>query len=167
MNSEKSFWEKYFQEQKKYKESKKHIMMVIAAIIREAGGVFRSKTILNKVIWKAHLIHWKENRGLLTNEKIVHLPKGPFLDNFDPIVGFLKEDGWVIENWVKPGSYKHKRVEYRVTEKADPNISSDRLSAIRKAIEWSRGQTANGISIAQREPKLEGSRGWQGAGCIP
>lgn len=66
---------------------------VVCALIAAAGGTLRGKVRLYKGFYHAHLIHWQQNPGLLTQHPIVHMPKGPGIDGANALLDELVSEG--------------------------------------------------------------------------
>jgi uncharacterized phage-associated protein len=127
---------------------------VIRALLIESNGEFSGKTRLFKAFYAAHLFHWQKRKGALTDYPIVHMPRGPAIDNADPLLGELKKEGVIEISSRKNGPYDER--VYKLVDGRMPPLTEEERESIREAIIWISDKSATELS----EITHENSRSW-------
>src|SRR5947199_5120846 len=79
---------------------------ILAAIIREAGGSFNGKTRLYKTFYVAHLLHFRDRDGVLSDHPIVRMPRGPAVDRGDALLAELRDSRFIHMTQPPVGPYQ-------------------------------------------------------------
>lgn len=108
---------------------------IIAAIVRECGGTLYGTTRLYKVFYHAHLYHWETQQGVLTTYPIVHMPRGPGIDQGPSLLEELKQDGVISASVRMKGPYREDVYKIK-PEKAPTDLTEAELASIRRAVEF-------------------------------
>ena len=131
---------------------------VILEIIRQsAGDAIEGKVRLFKAFYLAHLYYAKKNVNYLTEWPIVHMPKGPGINDFDVLIDELSEAGLVEQGEVPVGPFK--AATYRATQHglSEPPLDKAETAAVAKAVQFIAGKTGAQLSDITHEF----SRSWQ------
>jgi len=122
---------------------------VLLEIVAAAGGRYRGKTKLHKAFWLAHLFHWQEEQGQLTNYPIVRLPNGPCMNDGDDLIAELVREGAIEVLEGQNGPFPEYTYVLSKPFQVDPENPAHR-SAL-KAVNWLRGKSARQVSDLAHE----------------
>lgn len=114
--------------------------LVIAHIVREAGGTLQNKTNLFKAFYYAHRRYVELYGADLTLWPIVRMPNGPGIDDADSL---LSEIGSLTVDEVDVGPHTAK--QFTLTEDPAP-LGSDALEAIAYGVKMVLNRTAANVS---------------------
>ena len=107
---------------------------ILIAIVRAAGGSFNGKTRLYKAFYVAHLFHFRDQRGVLSDHPMVRMPRGPAVDSGDMLLAELCNAGFLRMSKRPNGPYTE---EVFAAEKDYPvNLSTAESESVRRAVEW-------------------------------
>jgi hypothetical protein len=105
---------------------------IILAIIREGGTAFVGRTRLFKTFYHAHLFHWRDELGILSDWRIVRMPKGPGIDQGAKLLQELAADGLIRLSKQPSGPFQED--VYELTSQSELQLSDADFRSIRKAI---------------------------------
>lgn len=133
--------------------------LIIAEIIRQAGGELQNKTNLYKAFYYAHIFYADAEAGYLSNWPIVKMPNGPGIDRSDVLLGELMADEVLTCRQVRKRSCF--AFVFRLSDKGkeSPQLNGPAIEAISKAVEKVVNKTASRVS---HESHLH-SRSWRQA----
>ena len=126
---------------------------IILAIIQENGGVFCGTTRLYKAFYHAHLFFWKEHRGALSFYPVVHMPKGPGIDQSRELVRELRFVDEKIDVTQRPSGDYTEDV-YKVKGRLTLNLTEAELDAVRKALGVVEGKGSLKVSAESHGPSF-------------
>lgn len=127
---------------------------IIAAIIEQAGGRFHGKTRLYKAFYVAHLLHFRDREGVLSDYPIVRLPRGPALDAGDSLLGELAEHNILQLTQQPAGPFLE---EVFTLLQPSGGLTTEEIDSIHRAVEWIGDKSATELS----EWTHEYSNTWQ------
>jgi len=128
---------------------------IVYAIIREAGGEFSGRTRLYKAFYLAHIAHWLEQQGILSQYPIARMPKGPGIDQGDVLLAEMRGDGLIESREEQCGPYPEN--VYSIASEYNTHLLDDAdIKAIQRALEWVDNKTGTQLS----EMTHEHSRSW-------
>ncbi len=61
-------------------DSREKAKAILTAIVEQAGGAFGGKTRLYKSFYIAHLLHFRDHAGILSDFPIVRMRRGPAVE---------------------------------------------------------------------------------------
>lgn len=126
---------------------------IILAIIQESdGGVFCGTTRLYKAFYHAHLFFWKEHRGALSFYPVVHMPKGPGIDQSRELIHELASAGKIGVTQRPSGDYTED--VYKVKGRLTLNLTEAELDAVRKALSVVEGKGSLRVSAESHGPSF-------------
>jgi len=111
---------------------------ILFEIVRQDGGAFFGKTRLNKVFYAAHLFHWTNHTGVLSDYPIVRMPKGPAVDNLDMLLSSLESEG-LIHIASRPNGPFREQVYTSITD-VETLLSQEQIDSIKMAVAWAAGK---------------------------
>jgi hypothetical protein len=127
---------------------------IVCAIVGASGGQFYGQTRLNKAFWRAHVVHYHKQNGLLSAYPIARLPEGPAIDDFEDLLVVLDREGRIRLGQRDNFDY----IETIITLKSEtPNLEEDEMASIKEAVAWVEGKTAKQVSHESHELSLS----WQ------
>jgi len=126
---------------------------IILAIIQESGGTLYGTTRLYKAFYHAHLFFWKEHKGALSFYPVVHMPKGPGVDQGAELIRELRLEGKVGVTQRPAGDYMED--VYKITNGGTPDLTEAELDSIRKALGVVEDKFARHISAESHGPSFE------------
>ena len=107
-----------------------------------AGGKFVGKTNLFKAYYWAHRYFWRYHDGLLTRrERVVRMPNGPGIDDFQRLLVAMESDGLVR---CDPGDGGYTPHVFHLERPVE--LSDAELDAITKAVLLIDGRSATSVS---------------------
>ena len=116
---------------------------IIAAIIQTAGGTFNGKTRLYKAFYVAHLLHFRDHQGVLSDYPIVRMPRGPAVDDGNALLRELKTQG--VLNFGQRSAGPYVEEVFTLNTRLD-GLTRDELDSVRRAVEWIADKTAAELS---------------------
>ena len=116
---------------------------ILAKIIESAGGSFNGKTRLYKAFYVAHLLHFRDQQGVLSDYPIIRMPRGPAFDAGDVLLGELQADGFIRLGQRPVGPYLED--VFTLTRAAAP-LSDVETESVRRAVEWIGDRPATELS---------------------
>jgi len=128
---------------------------VICALIAAAGGSLHGKVRLYKGFYHAHLIHWKQNHGLLTQYPIVHMPMGPGIDGAAVLLDELEAEGRINVGSEGASGQQPEQVYTLLAPSSIPD-SDPRHDAIQQA--YARVKDKTGAQLSEETHR--DSRSW-------
>jgi hypothetical protein len=127
---------------------------IVCAVVAASGGQFHGKTRLNKAFWRAHVVHYHKQNGLLSSYPIARLPEGPAIDDYEDLLVVLEREGRIELGQREESGY----VETTITLKSQPPILDEgEMASINEAVAWVRPRTAQQVSRESHESSLS----WQ------
>lgn len=120
--------------------------VLLEIIRRSAGDEIEGKTRLFKAFYFAHLYYAKRATDYLTDWRIVKMPQGPGIDQFDVLLRELVDSGALDVEPIQIGPYPS--VVFRATETPYDarELSTEALNAIRDAAEFIAGKKGSQLS---------------------
>jgi len=116
---------------------------ILAKIVESAGGSFNGKTRLYKAFYVAHLLHFRDRHGVLSDYPIVRMPRGPALDAGDVLLSELQAEGFIRLGQRPVGPYMED--VFTLARPAEPLTSAEHES-VRRAVEWIGDRPATELS---------------------
>lgn len=123
--------------------SREKTKAILAAIIQAAGGSFNGKTRLYKAFYVAHLLHFRDRQGVLSDHPIVRMPRGPAIDAGDLLLGELRSQGVLTVGQRPVGPYLED--VFTLNQPVD-GLTQDELDSVRRAVEWIGDKPASELS---------------------
>jgi uncharacterized phage-associated protein len=105
--------------------------LILAAIIHAAGGSFNGKTRLYKAFYVAHLLHFRDQQGVLSDHPIVRMPRGPAVQKGEVLLSELRQAGIIAINKRPVGPYQE---DVFTLVKPLEGLTLDEIESIRKAV---------------------------------
>lgn len=134
--------------------NKEHAKQIIVEIVRQAGGDI-GKTKMFKSFWLAHLFYAQKAKGYLSDWPIVRMPMGPGIHRGDRLIDELLEEGKLERTYEQKGPFRE--INCRLIDRStNAELTAEAVLAIREAVEYVKGHTAESIS----ELSHEFSRSW-------
>ena len=127
---------------------------IILEILRQAGARFRGKARLYKTFYFAHLYHYKEGNGLLSDWPIVRMPQGPGIDEGTQLLHELKAEGRIGLHSEECGPYKE--VQITLTSPEPSTLGPAEILAVKQAVAYVAEKSASDLSNETHEY----SRSW-------
>lgn len=130
--------------------SRERAEQIILEILRQAGanGLGRSKVY--KAFWLAHLFYARENKGFLSDWKVVKMPRGPGIHRGEQLLQDLGEKCLLVQSDERVGPFIEKRCMAARFDN-QPSLPSDAVQAIEKALDFIKGMTAQQLSDLSHE----------------
>ncbi len=107
---------------------------ILVAIIQAAGGSFNGKTRLYKAFYVAHLLHFRDHRGVLSDYPIIRMPRGPAVDEGDRLLAELRDEGLLLLSQRPVGPYLED--VFTAASKEFKALEPAELDSVRRAVEW-------------------------------
>jgi len=110
------------------------IINMIVYIAKKMNGVFTTK--LNKLLWYADFLNFKEYTVSISGSNYVHLPLGPVPDNYEWIIATAIDKGLLCEEEI---SFSEGKSGMQFTALENPDVSlfsQDELSIINFVIDY-------------------------------
>lgn len=116
---------------------------ILVAIVQAAGGSFNGKTRLYKAFYVAHLMHFRDHQGVLSDYPIVRMPKGPAVDKGDALLSELRSEG-ILQVGTRPvGPYLE---EVFTLARPVEKLGKAEADSIQRAVEWIGDKPASELS---------------------
>lgn len=133
---------------------------IIQCVLEEAGGVVNGKLRLNKAFYFAHLYHYRDREGVLSDYPMIRMPRGPAIDRLDGLVASLADDGVVQVAQRRNGPYDEKVFSLR--DGAAPAALTDHERAsVREAWSFVKDKTTSELSDLSHNVSWEETRDGQ------
>lgn len=81
------------------------VKAILLEIILQSDGRFNGRTRLYKAFYIAHLFHFRDSSGILSNWSIVHMPQGHGIHDGERIIREMEEAGLIRRETVHTGPY--------------------------------------------------------------
>jgi len=124
-------------------ESREKAKIILASIIHTAGGSFNGKTRLYKAFYVAHLLHFRDHQGVLSDHAIIRMPRGPAIDSGDSLLRELRDEGILVLGQRPVGPYLE---EVFVLAKPFESLPASEADSVRRAVEWIGDKPATELS---------------------
>lgn len=141
------------------KDAKERAKLIIAEIIRQAGGELHNKTNLYKAFYHAHLIYAQSQPGYLSTWPIVKMPNGPGIHNGDRLLGELIAEGILSVEEIPVWQYSAFKFELVDPSAIEGKLEPEAVAAIEEAMKTVLGRSAAEVS----EESHAQSRTWRDA----
>ena len=121
--------------------------LIIAEIIRQAGGSFRNKTNLYKAFYHAHLRFAETQSGYLSNWPIVKMPRGPGINDGSKLIAELVNEGILdLDDNVIDEEKGISAICFELIGEAKGELSTEAIEAIKLGVQQVAGKTAAQVS---------------------
>jgi hypothetical protein len=117
--------------------------VILAAIVQTAGGSFNGKTRLYKAFYVAHLLHFRDHNGVLSDYPVIRMPRGPAVDSGDALLSELRDEGVLVLSQRPVGPYLEE--VFTLSRPYSPLCPAESES-VRRAVEWIAGKPATELS---------------------
>jgi hypothetical protein len=117
--------------------------LILAAIVQTAGGSFNGKTRLYKAFYVAHLLHFRDHNGVLSDHPVVRMPRGPAVDCGDALLTELRDEGVLVLGQRPVGPYLEE--VFTLSGSASP-LNPAESESVRRAVEWIADKPATELS---------------------
>jgi hypothetical protein len=123
--------------------SREKAKTILAGIIQTAGGSFNGKTRLYKAFYVAHLLHFRNHHGVLSDYPVIRMPRGPAVEKGDALLLELRDQGNLLLSQRPVGPYVE---EVFTLIKPYAELAPADVDSVRRAVEWIGDKPATELS---------------------
>ena len=129
-----------------HKKNSSHYETVVHFIISRTPSDELGATKLNKVLWIADCLHWRETGSSLTGlDSYVRMPRGPVATNIQNVLNSLEKSGKIVEREV-PTPAGSRREFVALKQPTFDELEAQQIDILHRAIEFVRPRSAKEIS---------------------